>query len=110
MVVRFGIGRACKVPSRVPSGLAPVALGARAGVRLAAIGQIHALCSFGAMRWQVLSQLILPVATPDILTAMRHGTEFGWMRPFAAETAIAVTSVGYHGAIEEPVNTGCGGV
>jgi taurine transport system permease protein len=60
MIIWFGIGETSKVLLIFLSVFAPVALGARAGVRSATIEQIHAAYSFGASRWQVLSQIIFP--------------------------------------------------
>ncbi|MEO1962068.1 MAG: ABC transporter permease subunit, partial [Paracoccus sp. (in: a-proteobacteria)] len=78
MIIWFGIGETSKVLLIFLSVFAPVALGARAGVRSAAIEQIHAAYSFGASRWQVMRHVILPSAMPEILTAMRIGIGFGW--------------------------------
>ena len=78
MIIWFGIGEVSKVLLIFLSVFAPVALGAKAGVRSAAIEQIHAAYSFGASRWQVMRHIILPSALPEILTAMRIGIGFGW--------------------------------
>jgi taurine transport system permease protein len=75
--------------------LAPLALGTRSGVRSAAIEQIHAAYSLGATRWQVLVQVILPAAMPEILTSMRIGIGFGWTTLVAAEMVAATQGLGY---------------
>lgn len=95
MIIWFGIGETSKVLLIFLSVFAPVALGARAGVRSAAIEQIHAAYSFGASRWQVLRYIILPAATPEILTAMRIGVGFGWTTLVAAEMVAATSGIGY---------------
>lgn len=95
MIIWFGIGETSKVLLIFLSVFAPVALGARAGVRSAAIEQIHAAYSFGATRWQVLRQVILPAALPEILTAMRIGIGFGWTTLVAAEMVAATQGIGY---------------
>ncbi len=95
MIIWFGIGETSKVLLIFLSVFAPVALGARAGVRSAAIEQIHAAYSFGATRWQVLRQVILPAALPEILTAMRIGIGFGWTTLVAAEMVAATKGIGY---------------
>ena len=95
MIIWFGIGETSKVLLIFLSVLAPVALGARSGVKSAAIEQIHAAYSFGASRWQVMSQVILPSALPEILTAMRIGIGFGWTTLVAAEMVAATTGLGY---------------
>lgn len=95
MIIWFGIGETSKVLLIFLSVLAPVALGARAGVRSAAIEQIHAAYSFGATRLQVLTHVILPAAMPEILTAMRVGIGFGWTTLVAAEMVAATSGLGY---------------
>ena len=95
MIIWFGIGETSKVLLIFLSVFAPVALGARAGVRSAAIEQIHAAYSFGATRWQVLRLIVLPAAMPEILTAMRVGIGFGWTTLVAAEMVAATKGIGY---------------
>ena len=95
IIIWFGIGETSKVLLIFLSVLAPVALGARSGVRSAAIEQIHAAYSFGANRWQVMTQVILPSALPEILTAMRIGIGFGWTTLVAAEMVAATKGLGY---------------
>jgi len=95
MIIWFGIGEMSKVLLIFLSVFAPIALGARAGVRSAAIEQIHAAYSFGATRWQVMRQVILPSAMPEILTAMRIGIGFGWTTLVAAEMVAATKGLGY---------------
>lgn len=95
MIIWFGIGETSKVLLIFLSVFAPVTLGARAGVRSAAIEQIHAVYSFGATRWQVLRYIILPAAMPEILTAMRIGIGFGWTTLVAAEMVAATQGIGY---------------
>ena len=95
MIIWFGIGETSKVLLIFLSVLAPVTLGARSGVRSAAIEQIHAAYSFGASRWQVMTEVILPSALPEILTAMRIGIGFGWTTLVAAEMVAATKGLGY---------------
>ncbi len=95
MIIWFGIGETSKVLLIFLSVFAPVALGARSGVKSAAIEQIHAAYSFGATRWQVLRHVILPSALPEILTAMRIGIGFGWTTLVAAEMVAATEGLGY---------------
>lgn len=95
MIIWFGIGETSKVLLIFLSIFAPVTLGARAGVRSAAIEQIHAAYSFGASRWQVMRYVILPSALPEILTSMRIGVGFGWTTLVAAEMVAATEGLGY---------------
>jgi taurine transport system permease protein len=95
MIIWFGIEETSKVLLIFLSVFAPVALGARAGVKSAAIEQIHAAYSFGATRWQVIRQVILPAAMPEIITAMRIGIGFGWTTTVAAEMVASTAGLGY---------------
>ena len=95
MIIWFGIGETSKVLLIFLSVFAPVVLGARSGVKSAAIEQIHAAYSFGATRWQVMRHVILPSAMPEILTAMRVGIGFGWTTLVAAEMVASTKGIGY---------------
>jgi taurine transport system permease protein len=95
MIIWFGIDETSKVLLIFLSVFAPVALGARAGVKSAAIEQIHAAYSFGATRWQVIRQVIVPSAMPEIITAMRIGIGFGWTTLVAAEMVASTSGLGY---------------
>ncbi len=95
MIVWFGIGELSKVLLIFLAIFAPVAIGTRSGVKSAAIEQIHAAYSLGASRWQVLSQVILPAATPEIITAVRIGMGVGWTTLVAAEMVAATSGVGF---------------
>jgi taurine transport system permease protein len=95
MIIWFGIDELSKVLLIFSSVLAPMVLGARAGVKSAAIEQIHAAYSFGATRWQVIRLVVLPAAMPEIFTAMRVGIGFGWTTLVAAEMVAATSGLGY---------------
>jgi taurine transport system permease protein len=95
MIIWFGIGELSKVLLIFLSVFAPIVLGARSGVKSAAIEQIHAAYSFGATRWQVMRHVIMPSAMPEILTAMRVGIGFGWTTLVAAEMVAATKGLGY---------------
>jgi len=95
MIIWFGIDELSKVLLIFSSVLAPMVLGARAGVKSAAIEQIHAAYSFGATRWQVIRLVVLPSAMPEIFTAMRVGIGFGWTTLVAAERVAATSGLGY---------------
>jgi taurine transport system permease protein len=95
MIIWFGIDELSKVLLIFTSVLAPIVLGARAGVKSAAIEQIHAAYSFGATRWQVIRLVILPAAMPEIITAMRVGIGFGWTTLVAAEMVASTSGLGY---------------
>ena len=95
MIIWFGIGELSKVLLIYLAIFAPVAIGTRSGVRSAAIEQIHAAYSLGASRWQVLVQVILPAALPEIITAVRIGMGVGWTTLVAAEMVAATNGIGF---------------
>ena len=72
-----------------------MALNARAGVRSVSIEQIHMAYSLGASRLQVIYQVILKGAMPEILTGMRIGMGFGWTTLVAAEMVAAEAGLGH---------------
>jgi taurine transport system permease protein len=95
MIVWFGIGELSKVLLIFLAIFAPVAIGTRSGVRSAAIEQVHAAYSLGATPWQVLTQVILPAALPEIITATRIGMGVGWTTLVAAEMVAATSGIGF---------------
>ena len=95
IIIWFGIGDLGKIILIYLAVFAPMALAARAGVRSVSIEQIHAAYSLGASRMQVIMQVILPAALPEILTGMRIGIGFGWTTLVAAEMVAATAGLGY---------------
>eukprot|EP00119_Amphimedon_queenslandica_P019980 XP_019860399.1 PREDICTED: uncharacterized protein LOC109588723 [Amphimedon queenslandica] len=73
---------------------APIAINARAGVRSVSIEQIHAAYSMGASRVQVIRQVVIKAALPEILTGMRVAIAFGWTTLVAAEMVAAKAGIG----------------
>jgi taurine transport system permease protein len=95
MIVWFGIGELSKVLLIFLAIFAPVAIGTRSGVRSAAIEQVHAAYSLGASPWQVMKNVILPAALPEIITSVRIGMGVGWTTLVAAEMVAATSGIGF---------------
>jgi taurine transport system permease protein len=95
VVIWMGIGEGSKILLIYLAMFAPLALSARAGVRSVAIEQIHAAYSMGGTRAQILTQVILPAAMPEILTGMRIALGFGWTTLVAAEMVAATAGLGF---------------
>ena len=93
-IIWFGIGELQKIILIYLAIFAPMALSARAGVRSVAIEQIHAAYSMGASKVQIIRNVILPAALPEILTGMRIGIGFGWTTLVAAEMVAATEGLG----------------
>ncbi len=94
MIIWFGIGESSKIILLFLAIFAPVALAARAGVRSVSQEQIQAALSMGANRWQVVKNVILPGALPEILVGLRIGMGVGWTTLVAAEMVAADAGLG----------------
>lgn len=55
----------------------------------------HAAASLGAGRWQMLTQVLLPGALPNIVTGIRTGMGFAWRGLIAAEMIATNVGLGY---------------
>lgn len=51
--------------------------------------------SLGANRWQVITEVVLPGALPQIVTGLRVGMGFAWRGLFAAEMIATSVGLGY---------------
>jgi taurine transport system permease protein len=95
IIIWFGIGEFSKIFLIYLACFAPIALSTRSGVRTVSIEQIHVAYSLGATRAQVILQVVLKAALPEILTGMRIGIGFGWTTLVAAEMVAAASGLGY---------------
>lgn len=95
MIIWFGIGEMSKILLIYLAVFAPMAISARAGVRSVSIEQIHAAYAMGATKFQIIRHVVLPAATPEILTGMRIGIGFGWTTLVAAEMVAATRGLGF---------------
>ncbi|MBF2759746.1 MAG: ABC transporter permease subunit [Ectothiorhodospiraceae bacterium AqS1] len=93
-IIWFGIGESGKIFLIYLACFAPIAINARAGVRSVSIEQIHAAYSMGASRVQVIRQVVIKAALPEILTGMRVAIAFGWTTLVAAEMVAAKAGIG----------------
>ena len=93
-IIWFGIGESGRLFLIFLACFAPIVINARAGVRSVSIEQIHAAYSMGASRQQVLRQVVLKGALPEILTGMRVAVAFGWTTLVAAEMVAAEAGIG----------------
>lgn len=94
MIIWFGIGELSKILLLFLAIFAPVALSARAGVKSVSQEQIQAALSMGASRAQVVRNVILPSALPEILVGLRIGMGVGWTTLVAAEMVAADAGLG----------------
>ncbi len=95
IIIWLGIGEFPKVFLIFLAIFAPMAIAARAGVRSVSIEQIHAAYAMGATKLQVIFQVILKAALPEIFTGMRIGIGVGWTTLVAAEMVAASRGLGF---------------
>jgi taurine transport system permease protein len=95
IIIWLGIGEFPKIFLIYLAIFAPMAIAARAGVRSVSIEQIHAAYAMGATRAQVIVQVILKAALPEIFTGMRIGIGVGWTTLVAAEMVAAHQGLGF---------------
>ena len=95
MIIWLGIGEVSKIALLTMAMFAPIALSAQAGVRSVSIERVHAALSLGATRFQLLREIVLPSALPEILTGIRIALGVGWGTLVAAELIAATRGVGH---------------
>lgn len=93
-VLWFGIDDFQKILVIYLAIFAPLVINTKAGVKSISIEQIHAAYSLGATKYQVLTQVILKGAMPEIITGIRIAIGFGWTTLVAAELVAARTGLG----------------
>jgi taurine transport system permease protein len=95
IVIWCGIGELSKVLLIYLAIFAPIAIATATGVRSVDPARIRAAQSLGATRAQLIFQVILPSALPEILTGVRIGLGVGWSTLVAAELIAATSGLGF---------------
>lgn len=95
MIIWLGIGEVSKIALLTLAMFAPIALSAQAGVRSVSSERVNAALSLGATCLQLLREIVLPSALPEILTGIRIAFGVGWGTLVAAELIAATRGIGY---------------
>jgi len=95
VVIWFGIGEGPKILLIFLAILPAIALSTASGVRGVPLERINAALTLGANRFQLLRDVILPNALPDILVGTRIGLAVGWSTLVAAELVAATRGLGF---------------
>ncbi|MBX3567909.1 MAG: ABC transporter permease subunit [Rhizobiaceae bacterium] len=95
IIIWFGIGEPSKILVIAIAMLAPIALSTAAGVKGASQERLNAARALGASRLQVILHVMLPSATPSILTGLRIALGAGWTTLVAAELIAATRGLGF---------------
>jgi taurine transport system permease protein len=95
MIIWLGIGEVSKVTLLALAMFAPIVLSAQSCVRSVTPERVNAALSLGATRLQLLRDVVLPSALPEILTGVRIALGVGWGTLVAAELIAATRGIGY---------------
>jgi taurine transport system permease protein len=95
MIIWLGIGETSKIALLALAMFAPIVLSAQAGVRSVSQERVNAALSLGATQLQLLREIVLPSALPEILTGIRISLGVGWGTLVAAELIAATRGIGY---------------
>lgn len=95
MIIWLGIGEASKIVLLTMAMFAPIVISAQAGVRSVSLERINAALSVGANRFQLIREIVLPSALPEILTGIRIAFAVGWSTLVAAELIAATRGIGH---------------
>lgn len=95
MIIWLGIGEASKIVLLTMAMFAPIAISAQAGARSVSLERINAALSLGANRFQLIREIVLPSALPEILTGIRIAFAVGWSTLVAAELIAATRGIGH---------------
>jgi NitT/TauT family transport system permease protein/taurine transport system permease protein len=95
LVIWFGYGLTTMTFVIVYTVIFPVVLNTVLGVRSIPINLHRAALSLGASRLQVLREVVLPGALPNILTGLRNGLGYGWRALIAAEIIVGTSGIGF---------------
>ena len=95
MIIWLGIGETSKIALLTLAMFAPIVLSAQAGVRSVSRERVYAALSLGATRFQLMREVVLPSALPEILTGVRIALGVGWSTLVAAELIAATRGIGY---------------
>lgn len=95
LVIWFGYGLVSMTFVIVYTVIFPVVLNTVLGVRSIPVAMHRAAQSLGASRLQVLYEVVLPGALPNIVTGMRNGLGYGWRALIAAEIIVGTSGIGF---------------
>ncbi len=94
VIMWFGISELPKVIIVFIGSFVPVVINTEAGIRMVEKEYIQVGRVFGANRWQLLSEFVVPTALPSIFAGVRTSVSSAWMLVLAAEMLGADLGVG----------------
>jgi taurine transport system permease protein len=93
-IIWFGIDETPKIWLLSIAALPPVAVATTSAVLSAPTGLVEAARALGAARWEVVRDVVLPSALPEIFTGVRLAVGIAYSSVVAAETINGVPGIG----------------
>jgi NitT/TauT family transport system permease protein len=95
LIAWVGIGPESKIAFAVLSGVFPIALNTLIGVRSADRAYAQMATGFGATKLQLITQVMLPLAMPSIISGLRIGTSMIIIGVLVAEMLGSAAGLGF---------------
>jgi NitT/TauT family transport system permease protein len=95
MILWFGLGAGSKIAAVFMGCLLPVVLSAYNGARGVEQTLIWSARALGASNWQVLREIVVPGAMPEILAGIRNALALSFILLVAAELLVGQRGMGY---------------
>jgi sulfonate transport system permease protein len=90
----LGTGDSAKILFIALTTFYPVAINTFDGVRSVPLNQLEVARVYAFSRWQSITRLILPAASPQILTGLHLGLIYAWMATIGAEFLLVTADPG----------------
>jgi len=90
----LGTGDSAKITFIALTTFYPVAINTFEGVRSVPLTQLEVARVYAFTRWQSITRLILPSASPQILTGLHLGLIYAWMATIGAEFLLVTVDSG----------------
>lgn len=94
LIIWFGIDESPKIVLLFIAAMPPIIVATAAGIEGVDRDYLHAARSLGARRLQLVREVLLPAALPDIFTGIRLGVGVAYTSVVAAETVNGLPGIG----------------
>lgn len=95
LLIWFGFSLTTMTVVIVYTVIFPIVFNTVLGVRSIPTDLHRAALSLGASRAQVIWQVVLPGALPNIMTGLRNGLGYGWRALIATEIIVGTSGIGF---------------
>ncbi|WP_280420088.1 ABC transporter permease [Nocardia carnea] len=94
-ILWFGLGESSKTLVIALGVFVPVWINSHAGLASTPVDYLRAARCLGAGRWQTLTRIVVPEATPDIVAGLRVGAAMAFVLIVVAEMTGTTAGLGY---------------